>query len=305
MSALAEVLADVLKAQAPSGAFRSIVRHYGEVFPDENGFVTALTVRELERLSCPGAHSAIERALAFLESCRGTAGAFHFYPPGQEPEWMGRRLAADADDTALFAATLLAHGRLDLAEADRLIAEVLDPFRVHYRPESEPVWVRPGCYRTWLDPKAPPRPANPVDCCVNVNVAAFLAVAGQAGHPGYAAAVRTVTAGLRWAGAVEWQARAIVPWYPHPAEILHALTRAVAAGAEELAGPLAECAAQPWATAGLPAERPVCGSLAGKTLWFCPALQALRQTPAEAGVRPGPWLHVSSLSSNSQKGDSL
>lgn len=306
MSALAEVLADVLDAQAPSGAFRSIVRHYGDVFPDENGFVTALTVRELDRLSYPGTGAAVERALDFLESCRGAAGAFHFYPPGLEPEWMGRRLAADADDTALFATTLLAHGRLDLAEADRLIAEVLDPFRVHYRPESEPVWVRPGCYRTWLDPKVRP---NPVDCCVNVNVAAFLAVSSHAGHPGYEAAVRTVMAGLCWAGAVEWQARSLVPWYPHPAELLHALTRAVAAGADELAGPLAECAAQPWAAAGLPAERPVCGSLAGKTLWFCPALQALRSTSADiahdAGVHPGPWLPVSHSPSNPQKGDSL
>jgi hypothetical protein len=298
-------VAEVLTAQAPSGAFRSIVHHYGEIFPDENGFVTALIVRELDRLALPGTCAAVERALDFLESCRGAAGAFHFYPPGLEPEWMGRRLAADADDTALFAATLLAHGRLDLAEADRLIAEVLDPFRVHYWPESEPAWVRPGCYRTWLDLKAPLRSANPVDCCVNVNVAAFLAVSGQAGHPGYAAAVRTVTAGLRWAGAVEWQARSLVPWYPHPAEILHALSRAVAAGVGELAGPLAECAAQPWAAGGLPAERPVCGSLAGKTLWFCPALQALRQTSSDAGVRPGPWLHRSFFPSNPQKGDSL
>lgn len=282
------VLNGALATQAASGAFPSTVRHHGEIHTDENGFVTALMVRELARW--PGTGEAVGRALDFLERCRGTSGAFHFYPRGDEPSWMGRRLAADADDTALFASTLLAHGRLDLDEVDRLIDEVLEPFRVHYRPSTEPSWVWQGAYRTWLDPKARP---NPVDCCVNANVAAFLSATGRTGHPGYAAAVRTVTAGLRWAGAVEWQARSLTPWYPHPAELLHALARAVAAGAEDLTAPLAECASQPWAAAGTSPDHPVCGSLAGKTFWTCPALQALRQAAV-----PGSWLHPLSLSNS-------
>jgi hypothetical protein len=274
------MIAELLATQAPSGAFRSTVHHHGEVFPgDENGFVTALAIHELERLPYTkmgrAIGQAIERGLDFLERCRGESGAFHFYPPGEEPAWMGARLAADADDTALFATVLLAHGRMDRAEASRLIAEELEPFRVHYRPESEPVWVRQGCYRTWLDPKARP---NPVDGCVNANVAAFLKAAGRTDHPGYDAACRTVAAGVRWAGSVAWQARALTPWYPHPGELVHALERAVAAGVTPLAETLAFAAAQPWAAADSAAPQAVCGSLRGKTCWTCPALESLRLT---------------------------
>ncbi|HEV7517275.1 MAG TPA: hypothetical protein VGR07_13315 [Thermoanaerobaculia bacterium] len=276
-----------LPAQAPSGAFLATVHHHGEVFPgDENGFVTALLVAELERLPYEEVGPAIERALDFLERCRGTSGAFHFYPPGAEPAWMGARLAADADDTALFARVLRAHGRLTREETHRLIDSGLEPFRVHYRPESEPVWVRPGCYRTWLDRRARP---NPVDCCVNANVAAFLKAAGRADHPGYAAACRTVAAGVRWAGGVDWQARSLVPWYPHPGELVHALDRAVAAGVSELAEALAFASAQAWARSDRDAapERPLCGSLRGKTYWTCTALENCRSTrnPLPTGMQ--------------------
>jgi len=271
-----------LPAQAPSGAFLSTVHHHGEVIEgDENGFVTALVLHELTRM--PGAAGPeIERGLDFLESCSGASGGFHFYPPGREPAWMGARLAADADDTALYASLLLAHGRMDRAAASGLVA-VLEPFRVHYRPESEPVWVRPGCYRTWLDRKAHP---NPVDACVNTNVATFLKVAGHDDHPGYAAACRTIAAGVRWAGAIDWQSRALLPWYPHPQEFVRALDRAVAAGVAELAETRVTAASQPWAQSEFAAGaldrtfawRPICGSLRGKTYWTCPALQALRST---------------------------
>jgi len=254
---------EILAAQAPSGAFRSTVTHRGAVFPDENGFVTALIVYELLRVP-RRFEPVLPRALDYLERCRGSMG-FHFYPPGEEPEWMGVRLPPDADDTALMARVLYEAGRMSLREARQLVDSALEPHRQHYIPDPVLAWVRPGCYRTWLDRAQRP---NPVDCAVNANVAALLAAIGRRDSPGFPAARDTVVAGVRWAAGVDWRLEMLTPYYPHPAELFRAVERGIEAGIEEFREIV-----RPADSSG---DLRCAGSLDRKTWWIAPELQALR-----------------------------
>jgi hypothetical protein len=264
MTTLAMTTAQILESQSVSGAFPSTVTHHGVTMSDENCFVTALIVYELLRLDDAAVSGAIDRALVFLESCRGPCG-FHFYPPGKEPEWMGVRLPPDADDTALLARILYETGRLTLSEVTQLADTALEPHRQHYNPDPIAGWVHAGCYRTWLSHKQRP---NPVDCCVNANVAALLAVIGRQESAGYRAACATVTNGIEWAGGIDWRLTLLTPYYPHPAEFFYSIERGIDAGIKEFR--------EITSPAGWSGTLPCAGSLDRKTWWTSPELQALR-----------------------------
>ena len=257
-------IAQILASQSTSGAFRSTVNHHGVTRVDENCFVTALIVYELLRLEDVAVCGAINRALDFLESCRGPF-AFHFYPPGKEPDWMGAQLPPDADDTALLARILYETGRLSFDGVTQLVETALEPHRQHYNSDPIASWIQAGCYRTWLSSKQRP---NPVDCCVNANVAALLALIGRQDSSGYRAACATVVNGIAWAEGVDWRLAMLTPYYPHASELFYAIERGMDAGIEE------------FRKIPTPADwtgtLPCASSLDGKTSWTSDELQALR-----------------------------
>lgn len=259
-------LRNILQWQSESGAFRSLVVHGGETFVDENAFITALVACELSAIDVP-----IGRALDFLEACRRDDGSFGFYPYGGEPHWMGTALAADADDTSLCVLLLLEHDRLTREEAERVVSEVLDPHRLHFRPESTGGWIQRGAYRTWLDGRAF---RNPIDLCVNANAASLLATLQQRGAA-YDAAWRTVAAGVEWFSRNPGFLLHLTPFYPHPCELREAVRRAVEHGVAELAPALQR-------VSELVRDEPdetalVCSSEGGATFWIAPALQLARR----------------------------
>ncbi len=270
---------DLLDLQRLSGAFPSRVVHDGVTYDDENSFVTALVVGELGRWPRQGRVAvAIRCGLDFLEACSGRSrpGVYHFYPPTREPGWMGARLGADADDTALATLELVRHGRVPVERARRDLVDALETFRVYHRPESLDTWVRPGAYRTWLDLRARP---NPVDCVVNANVAATLKYLGLDDHPGYESAWRTTRGALEWADGSRDRLRLVAPYYPDAREVLRALARAIAVGVRELADVASRLESHPdLRGAGACAdELPICSSACGRTWWSAPVLQALRR----------------------------
>jgi hypothetical protein len=263
----------VLASQRASGAFRSVVFTGGATYDDENAFITALVSLELASLPFdPRIDDALDRACDFLLGCRHERGGFGFYPLGGEPAWIGGRIASDADDTALCTMLLLARGRIDHAEALQISA-VLDPFRVYFRPESADPWVQRGAQRTWLDAKTWP---NPIDVCVNANVAALLAQLGCRGEA-YDAAWRTVSNGVDWFLRSPALRPHLTPFYPEAFELRDAIRRAIGAGVDELAGSFERI--EPHAgPAGETA--PICSSHDGAFRWFAPALQAARRLVA-------------------------
>lgn len=244
---------------------------------DANGFVTCQTLRALDDVpETPALADLRDRALGYLARCGSPtlAGAYRFWPPGEEPQWAAR-IQDDADDTALIAGELLRHGRLPRSAVLDAAAAVAS-HRVARLERLSPQWIRPGAFLTWL---AEPERATAVDCTVNANVVGFLCAAGLGDFPGVDAACATVEAALEWAGASERRARTLSPFYPAPAELVLAVRRAIAAGARglERAGALIETL--PWARpADVPdPERPVCGAPYGHAVWRCRAVHDARQ----------------------------
>ena len=259
----------VLASQSASGAFRSTAHVHDERHDDENAFVTALVALELSSLHDDRADDAVTCACEFLLRCRRENGSFGFYPRDEEPCWIGGRIAADADDTALCTLLLLDRGAIDEDEALRIL-DALEPFRLHYRPESEHPWVQRGAQRTWLDERTWP---NPVDVCVNANVAALLARLGCR-NALYDAAWRTVDAGVEWFLLNPALLRYLTPFYPEAFEVREAVRRAVRAGASELAASFERIDS----VAGFADDDPIlCSSHGGAYAWRAPALQAARR----------------------------
>jgi hypothetical protein len=283
-SASTTVLAALGRLQDDDGCFPSSIRHrHGRTTPDRNGFVTALVLRSLRHTPrSPSWRSLAARALTWLERCRSSslAGAFCFWPETARPSWAAA-VPPDADDTAVITTELLRHGRLGRAAALRTACRVLVPHRVAGLDRGgRPAWVAPGSFLTWLAPANPgaPRVANPVDCCVNANVAALLAFLDATHLPGYDAAVATVRQGLEWAGEDPVRRSALTPFYPDARSLAEALEHAVESGTE----PLREA----WQHAStLPppptAEPPGCfRSAYGGTVWYATALDLVRSAAA-------------------------
>lgn len=173
---------------------------------------------------------------------------------------------------------LLRHGRMSQRDGLRTVCTVLLPYRViGERGELGPPWIAPGAFLTWI---GPPGKANMVDCCVNANAAALMALVQATHLPGYQEAVRTVLDGIAWAGRQPVRQRALTPFYPSIDDLLEAVEHAIECGAQALApalDPLRQMARD------CPSEaRPGCCSSAyGATVWHCRALkeaQALRNS---------------------------
>jgi hypothetical protein len=277
VSGVTDLIAAALAAQSASGAFLSTVHVQGEPRPDENAFVTALVVHELLRCEDQGrVGEAIERALDFLLTCEveERPGHFCFYPATAHPSWLPVHLPPDADDTALCAALLVRCGRRPPSLLTDVVERVLAPFRLRYVSEASEPWHRVGVYLTWLRAGYA---RNVVDCCVNVNVLALLQQAGLAGAPSFNAIVEMIDAALEYAGQVMGRARMLSPWYPHPCELVHAVERAIEFGVDDLRPALEKMHAASWGRSEVPGFRtPVCGSLDGRIVWTCEALQGLR-----------------------------
>lgn len=270
-------LDSLLATQSESGAFASVVRRRDESFIDANAFVTALAIDALCTATAAGPTTgtsgrAVERALDFLMTCRNPGGGFSFYPPNGEPAWLGARLAPDADDTALCTATLVRHGRLPESEVVHVLEHVLAPHRVQPGEASRFAWVRPGASRTWLDERAWP---NPVDLCVNANVAALFRISPQRGAA-YEASWRTVALGAEWAARDATFLPYLTPFYPSRSELAYALQRAVACGVDELTPAMRQLG-----PADADERTPLCSSNGGGTVWLAPALQRLRLAQQE------------------------
>jgi hypothetical protein len=249
---------------AADGSFTSIVQFGGRVEEDRNGFITALVVRAM--IDPP------ECSLDYLESCECSAqpDAFCFWPATGRPGW-APLLPPDADDTAIIAVELYRHGRRSRDWLRRVALQVLLPYRTSASEEPDPPWLRPGVFQTWL---ARGRP-NVVDCVVNVNVAALLAIAGLDHTSAYRSAVDMIDAALRWSEGLSFRAGLIAPFYADPAELTIALDHAVRQGAEALR-PARELASTWFPAASHDSNRRVCRCAYGSTIWSAPVLQHAR-----------------------------
>ena len=270
------MIAALAAEQCPSGAIRSFVRLNGRTFADENAFVTGLVLRELSlRGAGEEAAELRDRAARFLLRCESSRapGLFTFWPEHGYPAWIGNtRLYEDADDSAIAALELVRAGmrsRDGLTQTGRRISirhRALDPVLV-----TEP-WQREGTFLTWLWPGM----KNTIDCCVNTNVVALLAAAEMRDAAGYAEAVAMINDAVAWAGDSAERLRAIVPYYPHAAELARAIEHAIRCGADDLEPAAARLRAIP-ALHACDDETPVCSSMDGRVVWTAPALQALRR----------------------------
>jgi len=267
----------VLESQSEDGGFPSYVRFGDRTEPDWNGFVTALVLRALRSVpDGPALGRARARALDFLEHCESPErpGVFGFWPRARCPAWAAG-ITQDADDTAVIALELFRYGRLSLSDIRRTVCKKLLCHRLGV-PVGVPMpWIRPGVFLTWLHEGVHP---NPIDCCVNANVVALMTAAGLSNLPGYGEACAMIQEGIRWAGPSEPRILMLIPYYPDPEELCHALRHTVECGAEALAAPLGVLQvlfrrSDPDAP---PAERPVCGSSDGTVVWTSPVLAAAR-----------------------------
>lgn len=263
-----QILPSLIAEQRSDGLFRSRIERGGLQADDANCFVTAMVLRELRHYEARGSwHEAALDALE-LGAAEAPAGAYGFWPHALRPAWAAA-VPADTDDTALVLTELYRHRRLSREDALRRAVRTIIPCRVDPREvETRPAWITPGCFKTWIVLDRPER-ANPVDCCVNANVAALFAILGARHMPGFAEAVSAIEAGLAWAGRDARRLDALTPFYPAPRWLLAALDHAVECGAEELR-PAAR-----WLgglAPGLLAGRPgLCRDAWGKTIWHAPA----------------------------------
>lgn len=227
--------------QRADGAFPSYVHlRKGELTLDFNCFVTACIVRALRHMPAQGPDTLlIERSLDWLQRQQSASPphAYAFWPQRDKPIW-ARNVPDDLDDTAIIASELLRHHRIDRAAARRLFRDVMAPNRVeHSILPHMPPWIAEGSFFTWV---APPgrmqgrRGANIVDCCVNANIAAFIALVDGPGHPGIAEAVATINAGLDWASGDANRLSALTPFYPSVLNFLEAVEHAAECGVGEL-----------------------------------------------------------------------
>jgi hypothetical protein len=263
--------AALVDAQTPSGAFRSFVQRPTLCIPDENAFATALVMEALS--SWPG--SSVQKvraaAIAFLLRCQrpGRPGAFAFYPADAHPDWFPGTLPADADDTALATLVLHRQGFWSIADLRRVASDVLLPYRV--RRAGCPTWLRPGGFPTWLDAA---RRCNPIDICVNLNVATLLHVSER--HQSECdRIIDMIGEALLWAGNCTKRQATLSPFYRNTKEMEVAIARAVNAGvrgAERLRAVAPICPL----SAVVCSQCSICCSVDGEVSWYCPVLWRVR-----------------------------
>lgn len=265
----------VLAAQTPEGAFPSYVHLNEGPTEDKNGFATALTLNCLQHAGdAAGISAARKRAIDFLKKCENSdrPGQFGFYPRCGQPTWMVPALPDDADDTALFNLALLHAGLIDRAEAQRVITNILRPFRLTYLSERSDPWHRVGAFETWLDSASF---RNPVDCTVNTNILVLMHASGS-NWPEAAAITEMLYAAVAWAGGLRARVLMLSPWYPHPIEFVHALDRAAANGVPQMSALAARLHSLDWVREDIGQCLPICGSSDRRIVWTCSALAQAR-----------------------------
>jgi hypothetical protein len=265
-------LSSILDHQASNGAFRSTYSHNGSWAYDENGFITALVVRELMHAEISDERwlPARNLALDYLEGCRSHRidGAFCFWPETGRPPW-ANKVPPDVDDTAVIADVLRACGRLD-ASAQWTVIRLLSKARVQRPGNGAVPWLREGAFTTWIG--AP----GVVDCCVNANAVAFLIGTGMVELPGVGEAIQMITQAIDWAGLSWARLVSLSPFYAHPGELRRAITHAIRAGARQLSGALELLDCRWGARVAGNVGAPVCCSAYGAAVWTAPVLDAAR-----------------------------
>lgn len=273
-------ITDLVCMQDTDGCFPSEVAGPDWTHTDRNGFTTAMVLRALRDL--PN-ESAIERvrstALDFVERCRSrqTPWAFGFWPEHMRPAW-SPRLPADIDDTAIITIELMRHGRLSRRNGLRTVCSVLIPNRIIIREgQLHPPWVMSGAFPTWIGQQDKP---NIVDCCINANAAALMALVGGTHLPGYQEAVSTILNGIAWAGHDPIRHRTLTPFYPSIHELLDSVEHAVECGAKPLSSALNQLRFV-IGDRGREVPPECCSSSYGATVWRCRALEEARLLRAQ------------------------
>ena len=293
-----ELIQEICAQQSPGGTFLSKVHLASGDVEDLNCFVSALVLRELSRLqrevawsAPPELQNAGRRALGFLMRSKYPVypHLYSFYPRHKHPLWMGPALYADADDTSIIALELVRYQK----RPPEILSYIAERYLMKYRAMgdlahhlTEP-WHREGVFLTWFTTADLP---NPIDCCVNANVMALLAVGDLKATPGYAEAGALINEAVAWAGHDRRRLRQLTPYYPHPIELYHAVDHAVASGVHELVSardalagvPCIEtCIEEPIVEADGPVEpvepHRVCSSVDGEIYWTAEVLGQVRE----------------------------
>lgn len=281
-------VADLAGLQEPSGCFASEVTESGRTATDHNGFTTAMVLRTLRDVAGdPSIDRVRSRALDFVERCRSARipYAFAFWPDDRRPAWASH-VPADVDDTAVATIELLRHGRLGPRDGLRTVCHVLLANRI---PEcgarERPPWILPGAFLTWIGRRGLP---NVVDCCVNANAAALMALVGATHLPGYEEAVQTIVHGLEWAGFHASRLRSLAPFYPSVHDLQDAMEHAVECGVTALRPDLLQLRR-------IAGDREVdddtgcCCSAYGATVWRCRGIEVARAVRLAARVPNDGW----------------
>jgi hypothetical protein len=276
-------LARQLRAEQDSGGgFACTITHRdGRVELDHNGFATALVLREL-RLH--PAHPALDEvtgpALGLLERCADPSmrGAYGFWPVDERPGW-ARGVPADCDDTAVLSLELLRAGRRSLAATRDAVFDVLVSSLVTDVPTLGPSWIRPLTFPTWLDPDFGGR-ANIVDCAVNANVLALMAVCELRDLPGYIEAASMIDAAIAEVTHADPRRRAahmwsLAPYYPDPRVFDVMLEHAIACGVQELRFARRRLHALLAEARLPPAPLTLCANAYSEPVWHCPAFDLI------------------------------
>ena len=262
----------------PEGGFASIVEGPAGIEVDRSGFVAAMVLRSLRHEPASPDVAEIRRfSLDWLTRCRSRTvpGAFAFWPEEARPAWAAN-VPPDVDDTVVMLGELLRHGRIDRMGALRDLCSTVLGRRV--TPNEAlllPPWVVAGSFFTWLPPVASPvrprgRPVDLVDCCVNANVVALMAMLRATHLPGFREAVETILHGLSWAGKDRARLRSLTPFYPSLGSLRDALEHAVECGVAELAAGLAHLRSLPLEL--IAPNDALCGSAYGHSVWRAPAV---------------------------------
>lgn len=269
-----QLVESILNSQLPSGAFPSIACLSNKNFIDENSFTTALVISILSHFNAdPQIHNTCKKGIDYLLSCENpkNSGMFGFYPVNLQPKWINEFLPPDTDDTALCSLALFYNGYWERNQLTHQINKVLKPYQLKQKaPGME--WFQVGAYPTWLDRK---RINNPIDICVNINVATLIKESQIENH-NTDKIFEMVNSAFNWVGNDHKKMQQITPFYPDPLELYYSLQRAEEAGLSEASKALLNMKILPWSMSSS-LNTPICGSIGSEVIWKSPILQMTRQ----------------------------
>lgn len=278
------LVVNLMQMQDSDGCFVSRATGPGWTQLDRNGFTTAMVLRALRDLPTTGDIERLRSAsLDFIGRCRSPdmPSAFGFWPANGRPNW-APHLSPDCDDTAVMIIELIRYGRLTRKDGLRTVCLVLIPHRVCSGAEKQkPSLVTPGAFPTWLDRSGKP---NVVDCCVNANVAALMALVGATHLPGFDEAVSTIVNGIEWAGENPVRQQALTPFYPSIHSLHEAVAHAVACGAISLRSAYDRLLKLVGYRSPKAPSR-FCCSAYGGVEWHCDALELVDALPPQSPLR--------------------